>query len=134
MNAPLMAVVPTNVSEQPAPASAAKQGAAAGCSEALLKCCALALTYHARLRVYDREHADTLVARALWGRTQEQALRWRQFSFTASWPIRWRWAVGVLREFYPELPGVREIPEDHEQAPLPEVATATVTPPPRSEP
>jgi hypothetical protein len=119
-------LTPPDVSEQPA-SSVAKQGTAPGCSEALITCCALALEIRPLSAVLSRDHADSLITRAKWQRTDEQILRWRQFTFEASWQILWAAARRVRLQFYPELPGVNDIAGDHWDAGLPEIPIAGVT-------
>jgi hypothetical protein len=98
-----------------------------GYSQTLITCCALALEIRPLCTVLSRRHADTIVARGRWQRTDEQVLRWRQLTFETSWHIQWAAARRVLRAFYPELPGVDEVPADHWAAGLPEIAAACVT-------
>jgi hypothetical protein len=117
-----------DVSEQP-PSRAVKQGTAAGCSEALITCCALALEIRPLSTVFSREHADSIIARATYQRRDDQVLRWRQFTFETSWQIHWAAARRVVRQFYPELGGVDDLPASHWDAGLPDVMTACVTEP-----
>jgi len=97
------------------------------CCEALIVCCALALEIRPLSTVLSRDHADSLITRARRQRTDEQVLRWRQFTFETTWQIHWAAARRVLRQFYPELPGVEDIAADHWDAGLPEISTACVT-------
>jgi hypothetical protein len=123
---PRIAISQRTASEQPA-SPTAKQGAVADCSEALITCCALALEIRSLSVVLSRAHAETLVTQAKGQRSDEQILRWRQFTFESSWQVQWAAARRVVFQFYPELPGVNDIARDHWNAGLPEISTAGVT-------
>lgn len=73
------------------------------------------------------EHAEELISRQMWSRTQGRCCAGASSPFVPSWTIRWRWAVDIVRRLYSELDGVDERPDSHWDTGLPDIPTACVT-------